>query len=110
MNCVSLKNLWMAIKAMLASLVLALLVSCSSEHQQVSLSYPDADSDPAILYISKCGECHAAPLTTAHTASMWVSVVDRMQFRMISKKIFPLNEQDKTSILQYLKTHAKTEK
>ena len=109
MNCVRLKNLWMVIKAMFASLVLALLVSCSSEHQQVSLSYPDADSEPALLYLAKCGDCHAAPLPTAHTAKMWVSVVNRMQFRMISKKVFPLSEKEQTIILQYLQTHAKKE-
>ena len=109
MNYAGLNNLWMTIKAVFAMLVLLLLVSCSGEHQQVSLSYPDADSKPALLYISKCNECHNAPLTTAHTAKMWVSVVDRMQFRMISKKIFPLSEEDKLSILQYLQTHAKKE-
>jgi len=96
---------------LVASLILfsLLLVSCSNEHQQVSLSYPDADSEPAMLYLSKCGDCHAAPLPTAHTAKMWVSVVNRMQFRMISKKVFPLNEKEQASILQYLQTHAKQE-
>jgi len=89
--------------------LMILLIACNRE-QQKSLVYPEADSEQALLYVSKCGECHAAPLTTAHTAEMWVPVIDRMQYRMISKKIFPLNEDDKAIILKYLQKHAKKDK
>ncbi len=99
-------------KKLTSFFLLLVLVSCSSEYssQKSHLVYPEPDSERALLYISKCGECHAAPLPTAHTANMWLRVVDRMQFRMVSKKIFPLNESDKASVLQYLQTYSKKNK
>jgi len=89
--------------------LLILLTSCNREPGE-KLVYPEPDSTQAQLYLLKCGECHAAPLPTAHIAITWVRVIERMQYRMISKKIAPLNDDEKASILEYLQKYAKNNK
>jgi len=69
--------------------------------------YPDSGSAELTLYMSKCGECHAAPLPTIHTEKQWPGVVQRMQFRLTSKAMPPLSKQELQTIVDYLQKHAK---
>jgi len=86
------------------------LVACSQEQQSEPLKvtdYPDYNSEPAKLYVSKCSGCHAAPLPAAHIARQWSSVVQRMQMRMKNKAVQPLNSSELAIVLDYLQKHAR---
>lgn len=84
-----------------------LLSACNSETTQQQRQYPEMDSMQAQLYINKCGDCHAAPLPSVHTSEVWPGVLQRMQFRMTSKKVVKLTDEEMVDILNYLQKHAK---
>ncbi len=88
---------------------IVILVSCGEQTTPTPLTasdYPENGSEHFQLYLTKCGECHAAPLPKIHTARQWLSVVQRMQFRMTSKAIPALNENEMGAIVNYLQKHA----
>ncbi|WP_455210591.1 hypothetical protein [Kaarinaea lacus] len=85
----------------------AVLSACSNDRGGQPKSYPDSNSPQALLYVDKCGQCHAAPLPSAHSANIWPSVLDRMQVRMKTKHVPPLTRQEMSIILGYLQQHAK---
>lgn len=90
--------------------LIGMLVSCSDQTTSVPLTlndYPESNSEQVSLYISKCGECHAAPLPTMHTDNEWPGVVQRMQFRRTSKAMLELSAQELQIIVGYLQKHAK---
>ncbi|WP_455205549.1 hypothetical protein [Kaarinaea lacus] len=91
------------------TVAMCLLVCACSEPKITKKNYPDADSQAAVLYISKCGQCHAAPLPDKHTANIWPAVLERMKLRMISHKVRPLTEEETVIVLEYLQTHAKAQ-
>lgn len=85
------------------------LLACTEQAPTVQLTvedYPEYDSDAARLYLTKCGDCHAAPLPSIHPASQWPGVVQRMQFRMTSKAMRELNDYERETIVGYLQKHA----
>ena len=43
---------------------------------------PDAESQGAQILVGFCGQCHAVPAPTAHSATDWPGVVRRMWLRM----------------------------
>ena len=89
--------------------ILCLAASGCSDPQSPTLqSYPEAGSAAAILFISRCGECHAAPQPTSHDAKIWPGVVQRMQMRRRAMSKTPLNQQELATILDYLQRHAAT--
>lgn len=69
-------------------------------------TYPEYGTARAKLYFTKCGDCHGAPLPNIHPTEKWPSVVNRMQFRMTSKKVVPLNKQEVAEILNYLQENS----
>ncbi|WP_455223177.1 hypothetical protein, partial [Kaarinaea lacus] len=70
---------------------------------QVQLSdYPEHESEAAILYVSKCSGCHAAPLPKIHEADQWPGIVRRMDMRMANKAIQPPSAEDTAVIISYL--------
>lgn len=86
------------------------LIACSQEQQSSPLKlsdYPEYESEPAKLYVSKCSGCHAAPLPEVHVARQWSSVVQRMQIRMINKAVQPLTSNELAIVLDYLQKHAR---
>ena len=88
------------------------MVACTDQGATVPLTasdYPESGTEQAVLYMTKCGECHAAPLPGIHTAKQWPGVVQRMQFRMTSKAMPSLNKQEMVIIVGYLQKHAKKE-
>lgn len=85
----------------------AILSACGSDRSEQPRKYPDSDSPQAQLYVEKCSQCHAAPLPNVHSATIWPSVLDRMQLRMKTKYVPPLTRQEMSIILGYLQQHAK---
>lgn len=67
---------------------------------------PEPRSEEARLFRRYCGQCHAPPAPTAHTAREWPQVVDRMKQHMMSQgKAMPDTEQLR-EITDYLQSHA----
>jgi mono/diheme cytochrome c family protein len=86
------------------------LIACSEQSSSVQLQksdYPDYNTDAAKLYLTKCSECHGAPLPEIHTARQWLSVVQRMQYRMTSKAMPGLNKHEMAEIVGYLESNAR---
>lgn len=84
--------------------------ACTDQGASVPLTasdYPESASEQVQLYLTKCGECHAAPLPKIHTARQWPGVVQRMQFRMTSKAMPKLNKYEMNTIVNYLQKHAR---
>jgi mono/diheme cytochrome c family protein len=48
-------------------------------------SLPEQQSEGARLFRSYCGQCHALPAPTAHTARDWPQVMMRMKQRMVTQ-------------------------
>ena len=67
---------------------------------------PDADSDGAKLVTQYCGQCHVPPLPTAHKASEWPQVVERMNGHMIDQGMLVPDNGKLQIILEYLQQHA----
>ena len=81
-----------------------LLSACDSTTKP--LSYPQADSASAQIFLQKCGGCHVAPEPGSRSARAWSTVVQRMQMRMRAKGMPPLNNEEMTEVLDYLQRHA----
>ena len=85
-----------------------MLGGCNSEFDAVDYSkLPEYPSDDVKLYIEKCGSCHGAPQPSIHIKKDWPGVLNRMRFRMTSKKVVPLNQIESAKILDYLQRNAK---
>jgi len=85
-------------------------VGCGTDFNppQIQLSdYPEHESEAAVLYISKCSGCHAAPLPKIHEADQWPGIVRRMEMRMANKAIPAPSASDTAVIVEYLQAHAK---
>lgn len=67
---------------------------------------PDADSPGAQVYVARCGTCHPPHDPHALTGAMWEMQVDRMRETMRRRGVAPLTEQERTLVLDYLRTHA----
>ena len=94
--------------ALIASSVSFLMMACNADVTPADYTkLPEFGSAAVSLYIDKCGECHAAPRPELHDKKLWPFVVNRMQERMTSKKIVPLNAQQEKIIEDYLIKYAK---
>ena len=90
-----------------AAMILSSLVfSCSSDKAVQPKHYPEEGTPQATLYITICGQCHAAPLPSAHTANIWPSVLDRMLMRMKANNAAPVTREEMSIIFGYLQQHA----
>ncbi len=71
---------------------------------------PDPQSPAAQLLVTYCGQCHALPVPTAHSATDWPSVARRMWLRMdflpTSLGVKVPTAADRYTILTYLTTNA----
>ena len=69
-------------------------------------SLPEQQSEGARLFQSYCGQCHALPALTAHTARDWPQVMMRMKQRMVTQgKAVPDRDQLQ-AITAYLQRNA----
>ena len=67
---------------------------------------PDAGSPGAQVYAARCGTCHEPHDPHSLTAAMWGVQVDRMQETMRRRGVTPLDEHEKTLVLDYLRRYA----
>lgn len=69
---------------------------------------PEADSSPALLYISKCSLCHEPFHPQTHTYTGWKKVVKRMEQNAEAKGMNQfLSEDERSFILAYLEKNAR---
>jgi len=59
------------------------------------------------IYKEFCGQCHERMSPKRHTAEDWPDVVDRMRIHMKEKERRQLTDEQATSLLIFLKGHAK---
>jgi len=87
------------------------MLACSENSleplSEIKISLPDADSAGARLLKKKCSACHGAPQPDVHVASLWPSVLHRMQNRMTMKAYYPLTKNEFATLLSYLQKHSK---
>ncbi len=68
---------------------------------------PDKQSKDAQLYGRYCGQCHAPPLPSVHSAGEWTRVVARMkQYMATQSKAIP-DDAELGRIMGYLQRHAR---
>ncbi len=67
---------------------------------------PEAESPAAQLYQQRCDTCHRVFAPSTLKYEMWKYQVDRMQGEMARRGIPPLTEQERTTVLDYLKRHS----
>ena len=87
-------------------LTILLLTACSSEQNASILSYPEPESPGATVLKKRCSSCHAAPPPASRSAQEWLSIMYRMQGRMRSKHIEPLDNKEFSTLRAYLQMHA----
>lgn len=90
----------------IAALVLAAAIEvpgCSRDR------LPEQDTYAGQLYVNRCGRCHVAYNPHAMTAAMWQTQVEAMQGKMLQAGIAPLSDDQRTTILDYLKRNAGTQ-
>jgi len=94
-------------RVVLAGSLALLLVACSGTGQRAGMRLPDADSDVARTFVSRCSVCHATPHPARHDFSGWQYLVPVMEQRMSERGITPLTGAERSAILAYLREHAR---
>lgn len=92
-----------ALSKIIIGLSLGALVGCAGAPTPI----PDSDSPEARVYESKCSVCHSLPHPRRQTYSEWEKIVPVMEKEMQYKKLPPLTEEEKSTILSYLEKHAR---
>lgn len=77
----------------------ALAASCATP-------LPEAGSEDASLYQTRCGRCHPAYQPHLLTAEMWKVTIDRMESRNMKRLGIELDPAERERILAYLGRHA----
>ena len=90
--------LWMAL--------FGAMVACVSP-EEMARRYPEYGSPAAQLYFARCSTCHSAPHPKRHKEAQWGFYVDLMQQHMQTRDIPVLTENEKKTLLDYLKRNAK---
>jgi Dihaem cytochrome c len=67
---------------------------------------PNAYSPQAMLYVERCGQCHAPYYPGSMTADMWQVQVLAMEDKMRQAGLPPLSDEDRAAILDYLSRNA----
>jgi hypothetical protein len=79
-----------------------LLVACLGCNPRL----PDADSPGARLYAERCGGCHRLYAPGLMTEEMWRITVKRMQGELVRRGLPPLDREEETVLLDYLRAHS----
>lgn len=69
---------------------------------------PTDNTPAAVLYRERCSQCHLLPHPLQQTSDEWVQVVDRMQDQMRRAQKNPLTDQEKSTIVGFLKEKARS--
>ncbi len=72
-----------------------------------STPLPEADSQAAQLYQSRCSICHSVPHPARHTFNEWQHTLKLMERRMAEKNMVVMSATDKQAILAYLQDHSR---
>ena len=83
-----------------------LLVVAAASSIGCSVKLPEPESEGARLYSSRCNTCHRLYAPSSLTYEMWKLQVERMQGEMARRGFPPLNEHERTVMLEYLKRHS----
>jgi len=67
---------------------------------------PEAGSDAAAVYETRCGSCHRAANPASMKYAVWEMVLPRMEQRMREAHLPPLNDEERATISAYLKRNA----
>lgn len=67
---------------------------------------PEAGSPAVEVYENRCGSCHRAFDPASMKYALWEMVLPRMDERMRSANLPPLNGEERSTILAYLKRNA----
>jgi hypothetical protein len=70
---------------------------------------PEANSAEAKIYVERCGQCHVPYNPHELTAPMWDLQVPMMEVKIQSAGLPPLSDNDRETILEYLKRNAGTQ-
>lgn len=71
-----------------------------------SKQLPDRKSKGARLVSRYCGQCHAPPAPSAHSAAEWPRVVERMKGHMTTQGKSVPDPKEMGLIIDYLRDHA----
>ncbi len=96
----------MKLKFVIIVFVVFLFSACENRSSGGNHVLPEPNSEGAVLYEKFCDACHAPPRIASHKPDEWLNIVDRMQTHRIKKAYNPLNEQEKKTLVLYLKKHA----
>jgi len=68
---------------------------------------PDPQSEAAKLYAARCGGCHSIPHPARLGSAQWQHMLTLMERRMLERKMPPLNDTERATLLGYLTAHAR---
>ena len=93
----------------LASVALCMLVGgCATQSvRDPGAHLPAASSEPARVYLARCGACHAAPHPARHGTGDWQRLVPLMEGHMRERGMAPLTDAERDTILAYLAAHGR---
>ena len=92
-----------SMKGLLLLSLLALISGCAGAATPI----PDMESSDAMLYSSRCGMCHSVPHPKRLYFEQWELMLNVMEKQMEHRKMRPLSPDEKSTILRYLKKHAR---
>lgn len=82
----------------------ALLLACSCAR---TTPIPDPESSDAQVYAARCGMCHSLPHPKRTRFEQWEHLVSVMETQIEHRGMPPLTEEDRGTILAYLRVHAR---
>jgi len=90
-------------KQALTVVVSVMMAGCASNGTPI----PAPQSEAALLFADKCGECHAVPHPARHSADDWPHYVALMEQRMRERDIALLTQAQRQLILSYLSEYGR---
>ena len=80
------------------------MAACTDTTSNATDGQRPAGADGAVpaVFTERCGQCHLPPRRTAHHASEWPSVVERMQRHIAQKGRQRIGPGERAVILDYL--------
>jgi len=86
-----------------ATLVSIILIACAGKATVI----PNATSQDAKVFYSRCGTCHSVPHPKRHTFEQWKHILAVMEKQMEDRGVNPLTRDEREAILRYLKDNAR---
>jgi len=89
------------------ALMILFAFAASSACASAPTPLPEPGSAGAGVYASRCGVCHSVPHPKRHTYEQWKHMVRVMDKAREHKDMDPLTDEERGSILEYLKKHSR---